>query len=218
MSVTLEGMSLFLAWEQWATKPLPADGVVLGLKVFVWSRIGKVMQFLGAATILLEIIGPARVREFGASIANASTLKRLQRFRQKPGLLCRAWWMLVVGDGDERQIARHTLNELNAERPLALLYLLWPVLYLLWGWERFPILLQLVHIVGGTLLLYLILAKIAEPIAVLLALLLNTLLSATGAATNAVAWTMEHPRLEKWVRVGAFFALVVGFHFDLLAS
>ncbi|MEV0347934.1 hypothetical protein AB0H88_19360 [Nonomuraea sp. NPDC050680] len=38
------------------------------------------------------------------------------------------------------------------------------------------------------------------------------------SAPNGVAWLLEHPRTLLWWRIGSLLLLIVGFHFDLLAS
>ncbi|GAA2788563.1 hypothetical protein [Nonomuraea dietziae] len=40
----------------------------------------------------------------------------------------------------------------------------------------------------------------------------------SDAVPNGVAWLLEHPRTLTWWRVISLVALLVGFHFDLLAS
>jgi hypothetical protein len=55
-------------WKQWLEGGDLHTTMVLGLQIYWWARIGKLAQLLGALTILAEIIGPARLRSFSASL------------------------------------------------------------------------------------------------------------------------------------------------------
>ena len=63
------------AWKLWLSDNLSADALLWGISIFWWERIGKVMQFLGAITIVADIIGPDRIREFGTSVRSTNSSK-----------------------------------------------------------------------------------------------------------------------------------------------
>lgn len=44
-----------------------------GIPVIWWGRAGKVSAFLGGLTVVLDVIGPDRIREFGMRLKGAPT-------------------------------------------------------------------------------------------------------------------------------------------------
>jgi hypothetical protein len=62
------------AWELWYQARLPDDAVLWGLTILWWGRVGKLAQFFGAALIVAEIIGPERLRQYGESLHQFSSL------------------------------------------------------------------------------------------------------------------------------------------------
>jgi hypothetical protein len=42
-----------------------AEMSMYGIRMLIWSRIGKILEFLGGAMILVDIIGPERLRAWG---------------------------------------------------------------------------------------------------------------------------------------------------------
>ncbi len=63
------------AWKLCLSDNLSADAVLWGISIFWWERIGKVMQFLGATTIVADIIGPEKIRKFGTSLQRTNSPK-----------------------------------------------------------------------------------------------------------------------------------------------
>ena len=52
-------------WVRWWHGELVGSQILWGHPVFVWGRVGKMMQFAGALTIIVEIIGPDRLDRHG---------------------------------------------------------------------------------------------------------------------------------------------------------
>ena len=78
-------------WKLWLSDNLSADTVLWGISIFWWERIGKVMQFLGATTIVADIIGPEKIRKFGTSLQSTSSPKTLIQFLKR----CFAWYARI---------------------------------------------------------------------------------------------------------------------------
>lgn len=66
----VQAVDYFDAWRLWADGNEALRNTELwGLPVFWWGRIGKVLAFLAGFTILLDLIGPERIREYSKNIA-----------------------------------------------------------------------------------------------------------------------------------------------------
>ena len=53
----------FEAWADWFTgEQLNPQSRMLGIPILAWGRAGKVAAFIGGATVVLEIIGPDRLK------------------------------------------------------------------------------------------------------------------------------------------------------------
>jgi hypothetical protein len=53
---------LWMAWSQWASGHTLHEQAMWGLKMLWWERIGLFLEFLGGATIIVDIVGPQRLR------------------------------------------------------------------------------------------------------------------------------------------------------------
>lgn len=60
-------ISYFEAWRAWCGggQP-PPDAVLWFMSLRWWARAGKIAAFLGGATVILDLIGPERLRQFGS--------------------------------------------------------------------------------------------------------------------------------------------------------
>ena len=63
-----QDFTFFNAWIAWWTTGPISGSCLYGIPVLWLGRIGKLLQYFGALTVLLDIIGPARVSQFGASL------------------------------------------------------------------------------------------------------------------------------------------------------
>jgi hypothetical protein len=55
----------FEAWRMWlAGQQVPGDATMWFMSVRWWGRLGKVLCLVAGGTVLLDIIGPQRLRSF----------------------------------------------------------------------------------------------------------------------------------------------------------
>lgn len=65
MGTVLSSVGYLDAWARWAAgDPMLRNADLCGLPVLWWGRIGKVSAFLAGMTLILDIIGPERLRQF----------------------------------------------------------------------------------------------------------------------------------------------------------
>ncbi len=204
-------MSLWDAWREWAAGNDTLDLVLWGLEIRWWGRIGKMLQFAGALTVILDIVGPQRLIAFGASLREAAP------FRGMVTRVSRRWrplWEWVRGlsggvtAGQRERTAEQAARLRNASLrhllPRVVLFVLGLVVALLfasWGW-----LLVLAVLLGG-------LALFA----------LAALVSAAGSAAyygliRPFAALISIPAVDAWAKSVGIVLVAAGFHFDLLAS
>jgi hypothetical protein len=59
----MESISWLEAWSRWASgNPTLKDNMLWGLQILWWGRIGKIAAFVGGLTLVLDILGPERLR------------------------------------------------------------------------------------------------------------------------------------------------------------
>src|SRR5438876_6825500 len=56
------------AWGLWQRGSIPENFSLWGQGKVFWGRFGKVLEFLGFASIIVEIIGPERLHRTGSRI------------------------------------------------------------------------------------------------------------------------------------------------------
>jgi hypothetical protein len=55
-------ISYFEAWQMWSEGRSTLGNDLLGMPMIWWGRLGKITAFASGATILLDIVGPMRLR------------------------------------------------------------------------------------------------------------------------------------------------------------
>ncbi|WP_189169090.1 hypothetical protein [Pilimelia anulata] len=70
-------LDLIEALQMWISGQSIADHRLGWWTVRTWGRVGKVLQFLGALTVVAELAGPERVRRLGARVRDSVPLAGL---------------------------------------------------------------------------------------------------------------------------------------------
>lgn len=210
-------ISIFTAWKLWLTGDLPSDVMIWGVSIFWWGRIGKIMQFVGAITIVADIIGPERIRDFGASLHTAITRMNLFRFLED----CFEWYIIIfrytlmkdyTDESPIKKSSRYTrLDAINYFICLLITILVIGLAKLYQtGWI---VLIEAVIIFGC------LLVSISPLITVcVIVLLIGFELAINFVLIRPLAWALEHPSLDRFTKVMSLLLLLIGFHFELLAS
>jgi uncharacterized membrane protein len=213
------------AWRLWLSGNLSPNATIFGVSIFWWGRLGKTMQFVGAITIIADIIGPAKIRSFGASLHGAITSTTLMQFLRHSfrwyTIMFRYTLMKDYVDENRRDsIANSEIEEETKQFQLDLLNgLICLILTLI-------VMLSIelpqdwwVFLVEAAIVFFCLLVSISPTLTVL------TVVSfiIAGLAFNLVfiqplAWVLEHPSLDRFTKVASLLFLLVGFHFELLAS
>lgn len=71
----MEAISYFEAWGLWWHDVLDPHQMMGPLRIFVWARIGKIVGCLAGLTVILDIVGDKRVREFGKRMGDLITFR-----------------------------------------------------------------------------------------------------------------------------------------------
>ena len=111
-----------------------------------WGRAGKIFQFLGGLAVILDLVGPDRLRAWGAQLreTNTASLERVRKIlpvlHKLPFALTLHWWRMygyfkdpgyarTKAERDKRRQEREILERVELERFSAEYPIrLWPVL------------------------------------------------------------------------------------------
>ncbi len=203
-------MSLWDLWREWAAGNSTLEFELWGLEMLWWGRIGKILQLLGALTVLAEIVGPERLESTAVALKEASPFTGMvdrARRRWRP-----VWdWVQTrrAGAAERSRTSAEAARSLGGvpflalgvRLVVALLFVVVAVAFASWGW-----LIVLVALAGG---LFLLLA--AAVLSALGWLVAVTLIRPAALLISIAA-------VEAWVKVLAIALLVSGVHFDLLAT
>ena len=204
-------------WKLWLSDNLPADAILWGISIFWWERIGKVMQFLGATTIVADIIGPEKIRQFGTSLQSTNSPKTLIQFLKR----CFAWYIVIFrqtimkdytkDSGDRESIRFFQLNILN-----------YFICFLL---TVFTVVAAELHILNWFFLVeaIFIFGCLLVSIAPLFTVLTVFAIASFGLAVNSIfvkplAYFLEHPSLDRLLKIASLIFLLLGFFLELLGS
>ncbi len=204
-------MSLWDLWQEWASGNSTLGFELWGVEMVWWGRIGKILQLVGALTVLVEVVGTERLLRTGAALREATP------FTGMIDRVSRRWepvWLWVRERAGRASVASRTTASGGAARlraaslahvwwrlAVAALFVLVALAFASWAW-----LIVLVAVAGGLALL--VLAALLSGLGWLVATLV----------IRPLAWLISRPALDAWVKVVAVALVVVGVHFDLLAS
>lgn len=190
-----------------------------GISLLWWERIGKLMQVFGAATIIADIIGPDKIRRFGSSLQNTIPSTTLIQYLRQ----CFNWYAVVFrqtilkdymnkADDVKLESSDFQLNLLNYLVCFFLtLFTIHSAQLYLAGWGALVI--EAVIIFGFLLI------SIAPIFTVLTVMSLTMLgLAVNSFVIKPMAWVLEHPSLDRFMKITSLLLLLIGFHFELLAS
>ncbi|MGB3491584.1 MAG: hypothetical protein WBA57_02565 [Elainellaceae cyanobacterium] len=214
----VNNVSLIEAWKIWFSGDLPANTILWGISVLWWERIGKLMQVLGAATIIADIIGPEKIRSFGTSLQSTITPTTLIQFLKQ----CFDWYLVILRKTILKEFTDEPLRA-KSERQYSQLDLLNHVICFLL--TVFIIIAAKLYFFGWDFLIEFTLIYVCLLISVAPLFTVFSVISLTlcGLAINTffikpIAWVLEHPSLDRSTKIASLLLLLVGFHFELLAS
>lgn len=215
----MSDVSLIEAWSIWLSGDLPDSALLWGISILWWERIGKLMQITGAATIIADIVGPEKIRKFGTSLQSQTSVTMLIQFLRQ----CFSWYAIIFRrtilkdftDNISDQKRKQDNSQLNFLNYLICFFLSVSIVYMaelyLAGWGS---------LLTKFVLIYACVLVSVSPLITVLAVVSSTVL---GLAINSLviqptAWLLEHPSLDRDIKIASLILLLVGFHFELLAS
>ena len=203
------------AWSYWASGEKIDDQLLWGMEILWWGRIGKVVGLISALAVVAEIIGPKRLREAGSSIRSQYNLR--SSWLIVTAALKSIWYFFrFLFSSSEKSDDWHNLFLSTVigkvvTAIIAVTFILifgfffisegwWPAIKYSFLWSFF-----------GTILLTLLLAGLALLVSLPVAIFDLVII-------QPFAWTLERNSIGLIVKLASVFFLLVGFHFDLLAS
>lgn len=214
-------ISIVQAWALWLTGHLSPHLTLWGVSIFWWGRLGKMMQFVGAVTIIADIIGPEKIRRFGTALQSIITPTNLIQFLKN----CFDWYTVVfrhtlmkdyvdestTTTPEQEKLKHFRLDSLNYLVCFLLTILIVSLIQLPYtGWV---FLVEFVLIFGCLLISV---SPLVTVFSVLLLIFLGLMIN--SGLIKPLAWVLEHPSLDRFTKLISLLFLLIGFHFELLAS
>ena len=205
-------------WKLWLSDNLPADAILWGISIFWWERIGKVMQFLGATTIVADIIGSEKIRQFGTSLQSTNSPKTLIQFLKR----CFAWYVTIFRQTIMKDYTKDSGDRESKPRFFQLNLLNYFVCFLL---TVFTVVVAELHIWNWFFLIeaVFIFGCLLVSIAPLFTVLTLVTIALLGLAVNSIllqplAHLLELPSLDRLLKIVSLIFLLLGFFLELLGS
>jgi hypothetical protein len=211
----MDDVTLFGAWSAWLGGQEPSECQLWGISLLWWGRIGKILQAFGALTVLAEIIGSERIRAFGQSLHGAVTFEGVRRwFSTAVGLARDSLTYLKSGKGSDREALAQVLNS-----PLALLD---GILAVAIGASATYLISEIglpARVFVGILVWmfsYVLISPFLAAVLIMSVLFLGLCMDLF--VIEPFAWLVERPSIDRLIKLVGVALLLIGFHFDLLAS
>jgi uncharacterized membrane protein YdcZ (DUF606 family) len=189
-----------------------------------WGRLGKIVEFLAALAVVADIIGPERLRRYGKSLHGAMNLHSIRSNIVLAFNLIKDSILYILGN-PKRQ--NKTALDRVLESPFANLdigtaaILTVIALYLLisenlsfssplpwWAW--------LLMTPAIFLAVYGVVSPFVTSLVIILSMLLGLIIDTIFI--EPLAWIMERESIDRLIKIVSIALLLIGFHFDLLAS
>jgi hypothetical protein len=76
-------ISILAAWALWSEGHLPEHVLLWGQPIYFWERVGKILEFIGALVVIIDLLGPERIRRLG---------EKLKIYSDNPVVAIQASW------------------------------------------------------------------------------------------------------------------------------
>lgn len=176
------------------------------------------MQLVGAITIIADIIGPERIRGFGASLQSTITSIVLIQYLKD----CFEWYVFIFRQTFMKEYTDETTTPRGLFRSGRLDILNYFISFLLTSFLVVSINPQQVGwivLIEAVIIFVCLLVSISPIITVLTIVVLILLgLLINSIFVKPLAWTLENPSLDRLTKIASLFLLLIGFHFELLSS
>ena len=219
----MESVNILEAWQQWGSGEQVTDLRLGWWSILWWGRIGKILALIGLVALAAEIIGPYRLQTLGRSV-------RLQLELAQYPIRVLYWLFLQInpksdqGETKEQQAAQTAYEKAQTVTALFGYALMGGSSYLLykwwadWGLWEGQLWRDVLLVVPVAVLSFFGAFGIAAYAALAIAMAASLTGLATVIVANLLGRGLNRPNILGWIKVGTGFVILVGFHFDLLAS
>jgi hypothetical protein len=192
----------------WRGTKLPEGLSLWGMSIVWWGRLGQCLQFVGSAVIIIDIVGPERVRDWGYKILSRSWLFGRKTFNllltillrlQKPTIL--TYWIPALS--------------ILIVLTFYCMAFVFAVFYPSDGMDVGETFYDNLH---NMMKIFFLSAELFVQILMLLAISFSVFFNGILIFFTVVAKIMIHPKGEKIFQTLGLIAILVGVHFTLLAS
>lgn len=230
------GIGLGEAWRLWSAGDQVQQYVLWGQSILWWGRFGKLAQFAAGLVVVLDLIGPERLRAWARGSGELIRrrlrhLRLLSTTRAWQDFLNEGWRGGPVGRGLSRSArAPLVMAQVEAHKEFA-------TAYRTNDWVQIALsalvgigfcILVAVQDVGDWLLqrivdhpwllAFLPLVVVPGLLFYLVTLALSFIRAGLGQALRPLAWLLDRGDPGHPIRWFALVLFAIGFHFDLLAS
>jgi len=217
-AATAAHLGLVAAWNSWAHGGSVADSVLWGMRILWWGRIGKIAEVVSALTVIAEIVGPERLRATGHSLRGKFEFRRTGRHLVNSARWTVLMWKYFFSEtGSEAE--HKALAEAETLGAYRLNFVVTLVAAILIGifegvqldWLHGLMLGVMVLVVG-----FFVLCPVLTTLVIIAFFTFGTLLDVL--VFEPVAKVFDRPDVGTVIKLAGLIVLVLGFHFDLLAS
>ena len=215
----MSDISLIEAWRLWWSGASVLNFSLLGIPVLWLGRGGKFIEFIGAATVVADIIGPDKLRAFATQLRGLVALRNVWPNLKNSARWCMHFYSSFQSptEADLRE-KRVSWAEIKGD-PFSYLSPLIALTMGILAWYFSPFRAIWVKLPLSIIATYLSTVTLG-PLGVLLIVGSFNILTCAIAVLvlKPVATLLDLSALKIWIQLFALMCLVIGFLFDFLAS
>lgn len=207
-------IDLTSAWGVWLSGKTLDNYQLWGISFTWWSRIGLITQYVGALTIIADIIGPEKLREIGKKASRLYSVGMSFRW-----LKLQVMSILSVYLKDSALVKPEPSQNISTLKVLTSLSVL---LFIVISWDVLKGAFDVMHWLFAVVVIFGAVAVVG--IVITLFWLSILVIISAGLAVfdilviHSLAWILEKDSADRIVKFVGIMFITFGFHFDLLGS
>ncbi len=183
--------------EWWHGRPVGEQQLWLGHSVLAWGRLGKFLEFVAALTIIAELVGKTELNNLGNSLSHSTF--GLQLLQHHIDAVIPSGAVIgvagLISNISSRRYERKEILTVDTQGKVTVE-------------QQFGSSKKSVSGIAGSIVL----------VACYLLVISVVVINVAAYAAFGFAWTLERSDIVTWIKIGSILLLVLGFHFDFLAS
>lgn len=225
----VEQLSYVEAWSRWYSGAVVTEDYLWGIQILWWGRCGKIVALISGLLIIVEIIGPARLQDFSINLRNRYKITDSLKIIGYAYTAIRLYISQALSTERRKEKEGGDFLRTNIGK---MTFLIWVLTIFISSLNPFSITLSalgvdMVDLSNASSIakvgymfgyIFLSLPMVLFSLSII-TVLFSIVFSVIGLLIiHPLAWVLKREQISQNAKIFSVILLLIGFHFDLLAS